>query len=112
MHATIEQHIERFFVEVDREQIWHEAFVSRDALIRDILSGQFDGKHSAISTIWHASSDEPLKDVTREIAEIVLNKAEPDLDDDGVPTFGHLHEWLEGFFGVRTVAECAHGGAA
>lgn len=77
---------------------------SRRNIVEGILSGEIEA--DALTVIWHTSETEPLRNVTKEIAQEVLNLVEVDGDPDEQP-FGRLQDFLEEHFGCNGVAQAA-----
>jgi hypothetical protein len=79
----------------------------RKSLIRDIVQGQIED----IEAVFAFDPEEGwARDVTEDIAHELLHIADTALDDDGVPTFGNLEEFLIAQLG-RGVVERALGEA-
>lgn len=73
-----------------------ERAASRRNIIEDIATGQIERVHK----VWHASTSEPLRDVSKDIAEDVAKYLREDHADE---VKGCLRDFLEEHLGVYAV---------
>jgi hypothetical protein len=89
------------FVAIDRNRS------SFNQVVIDIIDGQIED----VLKVLEVYEDEgTCRDVTEDVARAVFNASEPELDWQGVPTFGGLQDFLETNLG-RGVVERALGEA-
>lgn len=86
--------IGRAFVQTDRDKS------SREQVITDILSGEYE---SVLTVLEVSETDGTVKNITSEIADEVFRRAEPETDDDGLPSYGNLTDFLHEHIGIGTV---------
>lgn len=75
-----------------------ERAACRRNVIEDICSGQIEADQ--FTTIYHASTEQPLQDVTKEIAEDVANALREERADE---VNGRMRDFLEQHLGVYAV---------
>jgi hypothetical protein len=89
------------FIECDRNRS------SFNQVVIDIIDGQIE---DVIRVLEVYEDEGTCRDVTEDVARAVFNGTEPELDWQGVPTFGGIQDFLEVNLG-RGVVERALGEA-
>jgi hypothetical protein len=89
----------RAFAELDRDRS------SLEQVIQDILGGQYTN----VVTVLEVFEDEgTVRNITEDVTREVFKRAKPDMDIDGIPTFGHLNDLFQEHVGIRETEEAAH----
>lgn len=61
-------------------------------VVSDIIAGQYE---DVIKVLEVFEDEGTVRDITEDVARACFESAEPELDHEGVPTFGHYQDFLE-----------------
>lgn len=86
--------IGKSFRETDRDKS------SREQVVADILSGELE---NVLCVLEVFEGEGTCQNITSDIAEEVMRRAEIEADDDGLPSYGRLTNFLMEHIGVDTV---------
>lgn len=73
---------------------------SFDQVVSDIVTGQYE---DVIKVLEIFEDEGTCRDITEDVARACFERAEPEMDDEGNPTFGHYQDFLENQLGRERV---------